>query len=481
MTTPAEEQTEISQRVPSGCPVIHLDASAPLEAGAHWEKANELRETSPAFFNTHAQGYWVFTRYDEVREMYQHPEIFSSESITPWEPDPVYRFVPTQIDPPEHSKYRQLISRWFAPNAVNRIAPQAHEIAQRLVAELAPKGGCDFVSDFAMRLPDRDLPDHHRRARLRRRPVRAWVEDFFAGFGGDLDQQEAMGGALGGIRSYWVDVLEARRGEPEPREDDLASLLMHSTVDGEPLGDDADPGHPDRARPGRARHHPGQLGYLFRHLAENPEDRQRLVAEPELIPSAVEESLRLYTIIFGDGRKVAQDTEFHGCPLSKGDMVYGLVSGANRDPRVYDRPDEFIIDRKANNHLGFAGGPHRCLGAHLARRVMQVAVEEWLKVIPDFQVEAEEPLMERGGGAMMALLTLPLTWEVPVMKLTVDVDICRGHGRCYSLAPGLLEDDDEEGYVSVRGQVIDVPADQADYARNAADSCPEGAIDLLED
>ena len=157
----------------------------------------------------------------------------------------------------------------------------------------------------------------------------------------------------------------------------------------------------------------GQLGYLFRHLAENPDDRHRLIAEPKLIPSAVEESLRLYTIIFGDGRKVAHDTEFHGCPLSKGDMVYGLVSGANRDPRVYENPDEFIVDRKANNHLGFAGGPHRCLGAHLARRVMQVAVEEWLKVIPDFQVVTESPLMERGGGAMMTLLSLPLTWEVP--------------------------------------------------------------------
>ena len=157
----------------------------------------------------------------------------------------------------------------------------------------------------------------------------------------------------------------------------------------------------------------GQLGYLFRHLAENPDDRHRLIAEPELIPSAVEESLRLYTIIFGDGRKVAQDTEFHGCPLNKGDMVYGLVSGANRDPRVYDRPDEFVVDRKANNHLGFAGGPHRCLGAHLARMVMQVAVEEWLKVIPDFEVASEAPLMERGGGAMLTLLSLPLAWEVP--------------------------------------------------------------------
>ena len=262
--------------------------------------------------------------------MYQHPEIFSSESITPWDPDPVYRFVPTQIDPPDHAKYRQLISRWFAPNAVNRIAPQAHEIGQRLVADLAPKGECDFVTDFAMRLPteifltiigvpssDADL-------------FVPWVEDFFAGFGGDLEQQQAMGAALGGIRQYWVDVLEARRDEAEPRENDFASLLLHSTVDDEPL-DDAlildiltvlVLAGLDTTR--------GQLGYLFRHLAEHPDDRHRLIAEPELIPSAVEESLRLYTIIFGDGRKVAQDTEFHGCPAQQG--RHGLRAGLRRQP-----------------------------------------------------------------------------------------------------------------------------------------------------
>jgi cytochrome P450 len=412
MTDPAAGSDHISERVPTGCPVVHLDASPALEVGSHWAKAAELRESSPVFFNTHAQGYWMFTRYDEVREMYQHPEIFSSESITPWEPEPVYRFVPTQIDPPDHSQYRQLISRWFAPNAVKRIEPQAHEIGKRLVEDLAARGECDFITDFAMRLPteifltiigvpqsDADL-------------FVPWVEDFFAGFGGDLAQQEAMGAALGGIRQYWVDVLAARQEDTDQREHDFVSMLVNSTIDGEPLSDVLILdiltvlvlAGLDTTR--------GQLGYLFRHLAEHPDDRHRLVEDPSLIPSAVEESLRLYTIIFGDGRKVAQDTEFHGCPLRKGDMVYGLVSGANRDPRIYDRPDEFVVDRKANNHLGFAGGPHRCLGAHLARMVMKVAVEEWLKVIPDFAVASDEPLMERGGGAMMALLTLPLAWEV---------------------------------------------------------------------
>src|SRR3954463_8297648 len=237
-TDPVAEPQDISARVPAGCPVIHLDASPPLEVGSHWLKANELREISPTFFNTHAQGYWVFTRYDEVREMYQPPEIFSSESITPWEPEPVYRFVPTQIDPPEHSKYRQLISRWFAPNEVKRITPEAHAIGRRLVNDLASRGECDFITDFAMRLPtevflaiigvpqsDADL-------------FVPWVEDFFAGFGGDLAEQEAMVAALGSIRQYWVDVLEDRRGEARLRENDFVSHLVHSTVDDKPLGDD---------------------------------------------------------------------------------------------------------------------------------------------------------------------------------------------------------------------------------------------------
>lgn len=403
---------DIAARAAGRCPVVHLDFSAPSTAGGYWQKADELRESSPAFFNSIGQGYWIFTRYDQVRDIYQHPEIFSSESITPWEPDPVYRFVPTQIDPPEHSKYRQLLSRWFAPKAVNEITPAAHTLCRSLVTGIAPRGRCDFVSDFAMRFPTEvfltllGLPASDADLFV------PWVEDFFRGYGGDEAEQEAMVAGLGGIRGYWSNALEERRGEPKPREDDLASHLLHSTVDGEPLTDELILdmlvvlvlAGLDTTR--------GQLGYLFRHLAQSPDDRHRLATDPELIPSAVEETLRLYTIIFGDGRKVTREVEFHGCPLRKGDMVYGLVSGANRDPRVYDRAHEFVLGRKANNHLGFAGGPHRCLGAHLARRVMQVALDEWLRAIPDFELAAGEPLMERGGGNMMALFSLPLVWEV---------------------------------------------------------------------
>jgi cytochrome P450 len=240
------------------------------------------------------------------------------------------------------------------------------------------------------------------------------VDAFFKGFGGDPDQQEAMAGALVDIRTYWIDAVAERRGEAEPRAGDLASHLLHAEVEGRPLTDDEVLdmltvlvlAGLDTTR--------AELGYMFRHLALHPEDRRRLIAEPELIPSAVEECLRLYTIIFGDGRKVTRDVEFHGCPLKAGDMVYGLVAAANRDPEIFEQPTEFVMDRPNNHHFGFAGGPHRCLGAHLARRVMQIAVEEWLRAVPDFELADSEPLMERGGGSMNALLELPLRWDASV-------------------------------------------------------------------
>ena len=403
---------ETVEREAAGCPVMHRDFAPQQAAGCHWQLADELREASPVFFNTFAQGYWVFTRHDAVRDIYKTPELFSSESITPWQPDPIYRFVPTQIDAPDHIKYRRIVNPWFSPRAVDAAGPRMRALCRRLVEEVAPAGGCDFVSGFALRFPteaflsvagidpaDADL-------------FVPWVEDFFGGFSGDPAGLEPMAKALDGIREYWVAALAERRREAEPREGDLASHLLHSTFDDRPLTD-AELldmltvlvlAGLDTTR--------ATLGYLFQHLAMHPDQRRRLIDEPELIPTAVEEALRFYTIVFGDGRKVTRDAEFHGVQLRKGDMVYALVSGANRDPRAYERADEFVIDRQRNHHMGFANGPHRCLGMHLARRELQLAVQEWLRVIPDFRIADGAELSERGGGAMMSLTRLPLAWEV---------------------------------------------------------------------
>ena len=408
--------TQTVERELGGCPVKHLDFSQWRPMGAHWELAKELRLSCPHFFNTYgdgSKGYWVFTQYDAVRDIYKNPDIFSSESITPWDPEPVYRFVPTQVDPPNHIKYRRVANKWFSPARMDANEPMIRSICRRLVEETAKQGSCDFVNEWALRFPTEAFLGVIGVDLSQADLFLKWVEDFFAGFGGDPDGMERMVDALTNIRQYWADAVEDRRGESEPRAGDLCSYLMHAELeDGQPMPDNElldmlvvlVLAGLDTTR--------SELAYMFHHLANHPEDRKRLIEEPEIIPYAVEETLRVYTMIFGDGRKVTRDVEFHDAKLKKGDMVYGLVSAANRDPGVYDRAEEFVIDRKKNHHFGFAGGPHRCLGMHLARREMAIGVQEWLRVIPDFELATGEVLMERGGGSMTALQHLPLKWDV---------------------------------------------------------------------
>jgi cytochrome P450 len=409
------ESSTIAERRGSevtGCPVMHEDFSKTRELGSYWKLANELRESCPHFYNKYeGGGYWVFTRHEAVKDIYKTPEIFSSASITPWEPDPIYRFVPTQVDAPDHIKYRRILNPWFSPKAMEASEPMMREACRGFIAPLVPRGRCDFIGDFALLFPTAAFLTVIGVPISYTEQFAKWVDEFFGGFGGDPEGAEAMGRALSEMREFWTAQLADRRGKPQI-EGDLFSYLLNSTFDDEPLDEEVlldmctvlTLAGLDTTR--------AELGYMFHHLAQHPEHRQRLIDDPEIIPLAVEEVLRYYTIIFGDGRKVTRDIEFHGVQLKQGDMVYGLVSGANRDPRHWEEADEFVIDRKKNNHFGFASGPHRCLGMHLARREMAIAVKEWLDVIPNFELDTDEQLFERGGGAMMALDRLPLRWEV---------------------------------------------------------------------
>ena len=153
-----------------------------------------------------------------------------------------------------------------------------------------------------------------------------------------------------------------------------------------------------------------QLGWCFYHLATHPEDRRRLAADPGLIPDAVEEFLRAYPIV-SMARKVTEDIEFRGCPMHKGDMVLLSIQSATRDPRVFPDADQVIIDRRPNRHIAFGASAHRCLGSHLARAELQVALEEWHRLIPEYRFDGDEVPLARGGQT--SLLTLPLAWSMP--------------------------------------------------------------------
>src|SRR5690349_13690335 len=151
--SPPTESRDAAGRTLGGCPVMHEDFSRTRKVGSHWTWANELRDGSPVYFNTFAQGYWIFTRNEAVREIYKTPELFSSESFTPWDPEPIYRFVPTQIDAPDHIKYRRILNPWFSPRAIDAAEDDLRALCRGLVEEVAAKGSTDFVTEFALRFP----------------------------------------------------------------------------------------------------------------------------------------------------------------------------------------------------------------------------------------------------------------------------------------------------------------------------------------
>ena len=149
-----------------------------------------------------------------------------------------------------------------------------------------------------------------------------------------------------------------------------------------------------------------QLSYGLLHLATHPADRARIVTDPGLIPKAVEEILRVYPIV-QTARKATQDFDFHGCPIKAGDMAAFPLAFAGRDETAYPNAREVDLDREVTRHLSFGGGPHRCLGSHLARQEMVVVLEEWHKRIPNYEV-AGQPIEH--GGQVFGVDSLKLTW-----------------------------------------------------------------------
>jgi cytochrome P450 len=390
-------------------PSLEVDLSAQVDAAtSHWQVIDELRERHRFFWNTYGPGYWVLTRYEDIREAFQTPEIFCNHSIVATDPDPSYRFVPSHIDPPEHMKYRQVMNRWFSPNAVATFRPALERLAGDCVDELVGGGECEFTTTFGDRYPVG--------AFLTTMGLPLNDADYFvscvhrlAGSLSDASRKSETMSAWGDIANYWRDILADRRANPADPEVDFVTHLTRSTIDETPLSDEDALDICTTLTLGSLDTLKSQLGWCFFHLATHPDDRRRLVDAPDLVPGAVEEFLRGYPII-SMARKATRDVDFHGCPIKKGDMVLLSIQSATRDPRVFPDPAKVVIDRKPNRHIAFGASEHRCLGSHLARAELQTAIQQWHKRIPDYRVAADDPLQAHGG--QVALLSLPLAWEL---------------------------------------------------------------------
>jgi cytochrome P450 len=392
-----------------GCPVVHFDFTVARGADAYVEIAKLLRERSPSYFNTLAQGFWMVTTYDAVHDLFTRGDLFSSRSFDATNPDPGFQLIPTQFDGPDHLEYRRILSPSFSAAAVSAREPEIRACARRLVEELASSGGGDVTSRFCLRL----ATEVH--LLLVGQPVRdaeqmaPWVEAVFSGSASKRGAAEPMDAALAGLREYYRAALDLRRSRTRDHRTDFLSHLLTVRFNDRNLAqeelDDICHGmtmailDPSRA-----------LRYLLEHLADHKHDRDRLNADMSLVPTAIEESLRYHPLVWEDARRALRDDEFYGCRVRKGDMVLGVIAAANRDPSRYAAPDRFLVDRtpKPSDHLSFAAGPHKCLGLHLARLEMRVALEEWHRVIPDYELESA-----RHSEARTSQFTLFLKWDPP--------------------------------------------------------------------
>jgi hypothetical protein len=371
-----------------------------------------LRESCPIAHTTRWGGSWLPTTYEDVTNIARDIETFPSGGgiavIPPTTNDPnagppqllPYGVPPISADPPLHTWTRRLILPWMSPQKSASYEPMTRELCNRLIDGFIATGRADLAADYAQQIPVRVI------AHILGVPTD--MSDTFTGWVRDVlefayDAERRQRGTMGVIQ-FFIDALAERRENPG---DDLISELLHTRIDGEPIEDSIIIGMCALMLIAGVDTTWSAIGSSIWHLAAHPEDRRRLVAEPELMPTAIEEFLRAYSPVTM-ARRLLEDVEYKGCPMKAGERVLMNFPGANRDPEVFDRPDEVILDRAINRHVAFGAGIHRCAGSNLARMELRVSIEAWLARIPEFELLDPSAVTWAGGqvrGPRSAVVT----------------------------------------------------------------------------
>jgi cytochrome P450 len=345
------------------------------------------------------------SRYEDLAWALRHPEIFSSapEAASIGQEQPL---IPLQVDPPDHAKYRRLLDPEFSPKKMAALDPEARALVNRLIDGFVDRGGCDFHEEFAtplpsaiflalMGLPQSDLP-----AFLR------WRDDTVRPDTTDLDEAQKIRDRAGHeITEYFATSLAERRANPD---DSLIHRIAVAEVEGRPLTREEQLGICHLLLLGGLDTVTATLDCMILHLARAPERRRAIVEDPSVVNAVVEELLRFETPVTMVVRVLKQDCEVGGVQLHAGDHATLLIGAGNVDPAEFDRPESVDFAREANRHLAFGGGPHRCLGSHLARLELRVALEELHRRIPDYRIPDDADV--RLSSAIRQAVSLPLVW-----------------------------------------------------------------------
>lgn len=344
---------------------------------------DELRAASPVVHTDRFLGCYMPTTYQAVREIANDTEHFSSRRVIVRDirPEITATAPPITSDPPEHKPAKQLLLPPFTPDAMKKLEPRVRAICNELIDEFINDGKCDAAARYTRHIPVRAIAHMLGIAEKDGDLFIKWIHGILE-LG--IKDDAALMSAVREMTEYFAAHLEQRKQNPT---DDLISTLMKARdKDGEPLSDSHVLGSLRLLLIAGIDTTWSAIGSSLWHLAKTPADRERLVAEPELMPSAVEELLRAYSPVTM-AREVIKETVISGCPIKPGNMVLLSFPAANRDPAMFPDADKVVLDRKENRHAAFGLGIHRCVGSNLARMEMMVAIEEWLKRIPDFRLD----------------------------------------------------------------------------------------------
>jgi cytochrome P450 len=381
----------------------HTDDAWAADPFPIWD---ELREKCPVAHSERYGGVWLPTRHEDVAAIAYDTENFTSRSVVVSEFRPPYLLAPEGIappisaDPPFHKGSRRLLLPIFSPQAVDKLEPSTRAYCEELVEQLRGQDVVDAAEGCAQHIPVRVIANMLGLPEEDADLFRGFVNHVLEGVALPIEQRaEGMMALFGYLQTKIEDHLD------NPR-DDLITFLLESELDGQKL---------DPFQVGRTI---GLLliagidttwsaiGASLWHLAKTPADRERLVAEPDLLPTAMEELLRAYAPVTM-ARLVRKDFDWKGCPMKAEEWVLLPFPSANRDPEAFENPDQVIIDREVNRHVAFGLGIHRCAGSHLARMELRVALEVWLEAFPVFHL-ADPAAVRWSGGQVRGPRTLPV-------------------------------------------------------------------------
>ena len=357
-----------------------------------------LRQSQPVFATTH-QGRTTFllTKYDDCLAALKDAETYSSRSNA--EAGQVLGRTVLEMDGREHGRYRALLQPAFVPKGLDGLQPLLEEIVHELLDALARERRADLVAQLTERYPVQvsahmlGIPraDHPRYQR--------WALELM-GFVRDFARAAA---AAAEIRAYLLPIIAARRAEPR---DDIITRLVHGTVDGQRLGDEEVVSFLRLLIPAGAETTFRLIGNLLVALLTDRERYERVRADRALVPWAIEETLRWETSIVMLSRETTRPTELRGVQFPAGALVSVVLGSANRDEEHYEHPDEYDLDRRADDHLAFGFGRHHCLGYHLARLEVRVALTAILDRLPNLRLDPDAPAPSITGLAFRSPKTL---------------------------------------------------------------------------